>query len=38
MIAADLTRPDRNEQRQHFKGADAVIAGTIRGTRRTPRA
>jgi hypothetical protein len=25
MIVADLTRPDRNEYRQHFKGADAVI-------------
>ena len=25
MIVADLTRPDRNEYRQHFTGADAVI-------------
>ena len=25
IIVADLTRPDRNEYRQHFKGADAVI-------------
>jgi nucleoside-diphosphate-sugar epimerase len=25
IIVADLTRPDRNEYRQHFSGADAVI-------------
>jgi hypothetical protein len=25
LIVADLTRPDRNEYRQHFRGADAVI-------------
>jgi len=25
IIVADLTRPDRNEYRQHFTGADAVI-------------
>jgi hypothetical protein len=25
IIVADLTRPDRNEYRQHFRGADAVI-------------
>ena len=25
VAVADLTRPDRNEYRQHFKGADAVI-------------
>jgi hypothetical protein len=25
IIVADLTRPDRNEYRQHFAGADAVI-------------
>ena len=25
MIVADLTRPDRNEYRRHFTGADAVI-------------
>jgi NAD+ dependent glucose-6-phosphate dehydrogenase len=24
-VVADLTRPDRNEYRQHFRGADAVI-------------
>src|SRR5262245_46186014 len=24
LIVADLTRPDRNEYRQHFRGADAV--------------
>ena len=25
LVVADLTKPDRNEYRQHFKGADAVI-------------
>ncbi len=25
MVVADLTRPDRNEYRHHFRGADAVI-------------
>src|SRR2546426_4773207 len=25
LVVADLTRPDRNEYRQHFRGADAVI-------------
>jgi hypothetical protein len=25
LIVADLTRPDRNEYRQHFRGADAVL-------------
>jgi UDP-glucose 4-epimerase len=25
LMVADLTKPDRNEYRQHFKGADAVI-------------
>ena len=25
LIVADLTKPDRNEYRQHFRGADAVI-------------
>ncbi|HKW94274.1 MAG TPA: NAD(P)-dependent oxidoreductase [Methylomirabilota bacterium] len=25
LIVTDLTRPDRNEYRQHFRGADAVI-------------
>ncbi|MGH7398629.1 MAG: NAD-dependent epimerase/dehydratase family protein, partial [Candidatus Rokuibacteriota bacterium] len=25
LIVADLTRPDRNEYRRHFRGADAVI-------------
>ena len=25
IVAADLTRPDRNEYRHHFRGADAVI-------------
>ena len=25
LIVADLTRPDRNEYRQHFRGAEAVI-------------
>ncbi len=25
IVVADLTRPDRNEYRQHFRGADAVI-------------
>ena len=25
LIVADLTRPDRNEYRHHFRGADAVI-------------
>jgi UDP-glucose 4-epimerase len=25
LVVADLTKPDRNEYRQHFRGADAVI-------------
>src|SRR4029453_14374439 len=25
IVTADLARPDRNEYRQHFRGADAVI-------------
>ncbi len=25
LMVADLTKPDRNEYRQHFRGADAVI-------------
>jgi NAD(P)-dependent dehydrogenase (short-subunit alcohol dehydrogenase family) len=32
-VVADLTRPDRNEYRQHFRGADAVIhCGYVRAT------
>ena len=25
LVVADLTRPNRDEYRQHFRGADAVI-------------
>src|SRR6266849_631538 len=33
LVVADLTRPDRNEYRQHFRGADAVIhLGYVRAT------
>ena len=32
-VVADLTRPDRNEYRQHLRGADAVIhCGYVRAT------